>query len=266
MSHELAEHIDQSEANEQILRQSELGIILADAYIAATNLDPRLDDIAIVPITDPDEHRPAFARAAWDKKNTTGHEEIHVRLGSLNETLKVFADSMVRTPKSTAVVAESLGIRPEEVTPQLLFVYSTLHEMGHSLEHMDYTDAGKTPEEHRHDQRVERARLPIGNLLASTLFSVENPKRQLVEQHWDVAAEAASRNYSAFTGQEESIASIEELIDATSHVHRKTKFEAAADRFAATVLQLEPLMLMQLTGDITRFRNYPQHAGEGVAA
>lgn len=266
MSHEFSQTYDQYEANEAVLGQSELGIILKDAYNAAVNQDPRLENIAVRSNADPQDPRPAYIVPSWGKNNQTGRHEIYLRLDDLDETLATFEKSMQHTPKSTAVVAESLGIPTEEVTPQLLFVYSALHEMGHALECMDYEAAGKTPAEHLHDQRVERAKLPIGNLLASQLFSVDSPNRQYVEQHWDTARAMASQNYSAFTGQDESITSIEELTDATAHVHRKTKFEAAADQFAATVLQAEPLMVMQLTGDITRFRNYPQHAGEGIAA
>lgn len=266
MSHEFSTVQDQSEANEAILAQSELGIILKDAYIAAANVDPRLNDIAIVPVTDPEDKRPASIKPSWDPNNQTGRHEIYIRLGNLDETLATFKQSMEHTPKNTAIVAESLGLRAEEVTPQLLFVYSTLHEMGHALECMDYEAAGKTPAEHLHDQRVERAKLPIGNLLASQLLSEDSANRQYVERRWEEASQMASEKYSEFTGEETHISTIAELIDATSHVHRKTKFEAAADRFAATVLQMEPLMLTQLTGDITRFRNYPQHAGEGIAA
>lgn len=265
MSHELAEHIDQSEANEQILRQSELGIILADAYIAATNIDPRLENIAVLPIEDPTISSFAFARAAWMDKNQTGKHEVYVRLNDLDHTLSLFDNLMKHTPKMTAVVAESLGLQSSEVTPQLMFVYSTLHEMGHTLEYMDYEAAGKTPAEHKHDSSLEREKLPIGNLLASHLLSDNHPNRAYVIQNWDAVREAASKNYSDYIGTQSSISTMEELIDATAHVHRISKFEAAADRFAATVLQTQPLMVEQLTGDITRFRNYPQHAGEGIA-
>jgi hypothetical protein len=266
MSHEFSPHEDQMAANEAVLRQSELGIILQDAYIAAVNEDPRLEDIAIISVTDPDEPKPAFMLPVGDERNTTGRQEIHIRLDNLDDTLAVFKKSMEHTPKNTAIVAETLGIPPEEVTPQLLFVYSTLHEMGHALEAMDYEAAGKSHAEHMHEQRAERAKLPIGRLLVSQLLSEDSPNRQYVEQHWNEASRMASENYSAFTGEDVKITTMEELIDATSHVHRHTKFEAAADKFAATVLQLQPVMLMQLTGDITRFRNYPQHAGEGIAA
>lgn len=266
MSHEKFKQLDQMEANEEVLRNSELGVILQDAYIAATNLDPRLEDIAVIPIDDPNIPSIAFARPAWDKQNQTGKHEVHIRLNDLDKTQSLFKHSMDIVPKNTAVVAETLGIQPNEVTPQLMFVYSTLHEMGHTLEYMDYEASGKTPEEHRHDHQVERAKLPIGNLLASRLFSIGSPQRQHIEEHWDTAAATASRNHSAFTGRDESITTIEELADATAHVYRKTRFEAAADQFAATVLQLQPVMLTQLTGDITRFRNYPQNAGYGMAA
>lgn len=194
MSHEFSTVQDQSEANEAILAQSELGIILKDAYIAATNVDPRLNDIAIVPVTDPEDKRPASIKPSWDPNNQTGRHEIYIRLGNLDETLATFKQSMEHTPKNTAIVAESLGLRAEEVTPQLLFVYSTLHEMGHALECMDYEAAGKTPAEHLHDQRVERAKLPIGNLLASQLLSEDSANRQYVERRWEEASQMASEN------------------------------------------------------------------------
>lgn len=251
---------DQFEANEALLRNSELGIILTDAYIAAVNHDARLNDIAIVPIEAEGEHKHAFARPTWNTQNQSGRHEIHVRLDDLDGTLAMYEDTMRQTPENTAIIARSLGIPPSEVTPQLLFVQSILHEMGHTLEYMDYEAGGKTPEDHKHDQRVERSKLPIGGLLVSQLLSENHPNKVSVEENWDAASQTASERYGDYRNEDIHIHTMQELIDATSDVYRHSRFESAADTFAADVLQWQPVMMTQLTGDITRFRNYPQNA------
>lgn len=265
MSQEQEQHYDQMEANEVILRQSELGSILADAYAAATNVDPRLADIAVVPIIDPATTSFAFARPAWGKSESTGKHEVHIRLDDLDATLALFKKSMTLAPKNNAIVAEILGIRPDEVTPQLTFVFSTLHEMGHTLEFMNYEDMGKTPEDYLRDYRVEKEKLPIGNLLASHLISDTHPNKQHVIENWESVRLTASRNYSNYVGKPVDISSMGELVDATSHMYRESKFEAHADQFAAIVFQTQPTMLTNLMGDITRYRTYPQYAGHGMA-
>src|SRR4051812_36966168 len=76
--------------NQELLRSSELGVLLDRAYIAALNYDPRLEEVAIVPMTDPEVPSHAFARPRWSKDNQTGHHEIHIRLDDLDGTLDFF--------------------------------------------------------------------------------------------------------------------------------------------------------------------------------
>jgi hypothetical protein len=233
---------DQEERNMALLRNSELGVVLEDAYIDAMNVDPRISEIAVVPITDPAEKRPAFARPAWE----TGRHEIHIRLDNLDDTLGIYKDVMQKSPGTVQEIAKTLDIQPTEVTPQLLFAQSILHEMGHTLEFFDYQEQGKTSEDHARDSKIEAAKRPLGGLVASRLLDPNSKQYQAIVNNWD----AVSRK--------EGVNSPEELFDKTAVAHRHTKFEHDADRFAATVLQMQPGMMTQLTGNIDRYRNYPQ--------
>lgn len=248
--------LPQEEVNRELLRNSELGVILERAYIDAMNVDPRLSEIAVVPITDNEEQHHAFATPAWSEKNQTGKHEIHLRLDDLDGTLAFFGEAM-KIEKNTEKIAQTMGIRPGEVTPQLLYVQSMLHEMGHTLEFFDYQEQGKTPDEHRHDHKAERNRLPIGGVLVSRLLKESSPTRQAVVDQWDAASKSASSRYSNHVGEEVHISTMDELIYATADVYRDTKFEHAADNFAADVLQRQPVMMQQLTGNIDAYRNYP---------
>lgn len=248
--------LPQEEKNVELLRNSELGVILARAYLDAMNTDSRLANIAIVPIVDANDQRHAFARPSWKPDNQTAKHEIHIRLDNLDDTLDFFADAM-KISSNTNKIAQTLGIQPGEVTPQLLYVHSMLHEMGHTLEYFDYEEQGKTPEDHKHDQKVARMVLPVGGVVASTLLTEGHPNREAIVEQWDAVAPHASKRYSDFKHADVSISTMAELVDATADVYRDTTFEHAADRFAASVLEFQPTMMTQLTGNIDKYRNYP---------
>lgn len=250
--HEAAPHpnsaeLSQEEQNQEVLRNAELGVILERAYIDAMNTDPRLADIAVVPITDPDEKKPAFAVANWTPgQNQTGKHEVHIRLDNLDETMAIYEDVMRRSPGAVEAIAETLDMPVSEMTAPLLYVQSILHEMGHTLEFMDAEAQGKTPEEHKHEVKAEAVKRPLGGLVASHLLDETSRSYQLVTDNWDQIA------------QQESVASLDELFDKTATAHRHLHFEHEADKFAGRVLQMQPVMVEQLTGDIEKYRDYPQ--------
>ena len=131
-------------------------------------------------------------------------------------------------------IAKTLGIDAAEVTPELLYIQSTIHEMGHTIEFMDYQARGKTPEDHRHDRAVERKRLPLERTVG-TLMRPQNI--QTIRANWESASRVASKKYSAHKGRDIGIRDFDQLVDATADVYRDTKFEHAADVFAANVLR-----------------------------
>jgi SAM-dependent methyltransferase len=230
----------QQTKNREILRDSEMGETLEKAYLGAVELDGRLADIAVVLIKG-GEHRHAFARPMWSKENETGKHEIHISLEDLNGTLATFEEAM-KIKSNTEKIAKTLGVEPDEVTPELFYVQSMVHEMGHTLEYMDYQEAGKTPEEHKHDQKEARNMLPIEGQPVSNLKKNE----EAVVDQWGAIAPHASKRYSAHKHADLEITTFDELIDATADVYRDTPFEHAADKFAANVLAQQPELVAQL--------------------
>ncbi|MFZ1600650.1 MAG: hypothetical protein WAT31_04710, partial [Candidatus Saccharimonas aalborgensis] len=238
--HQTNPESEQKAKNLEILRNSEMGETLEKAYLAAIEVDSRLADIAVVPMEDGD-HRDAVARASWGKNNLSGKHEIIINLNDIPASLAKFEERMNGIPVNTEKIAETLGIDPSEVTPQLLYVQSMIHEMGHTLEFMDYLEAGKTPEDHGHDRAAERKRLP----LERSVTELEKHKDYVLE-HWGEASKEASDRYSAHKHVHVSIDTFDGLTNATADVYRDTKFEHAADKFAAEVLAKQPDLVEQL--------------------
>ena len=231
---------EQKAKNLEILRNSEMGETLEKAYLAAVEADGRLADIVVVPM-EAGDHRDAAARAAWTEGNQSGKHEIIINLHDIPASLAKFQERIDQIPINTEKIAQTLGIDPGEVTPQLMYVQSMIHEMGHTLEYMDYQEAGKTPEDHRHDQQTERKRLP----LERSVTALEKHKDYVLE-HWGEASKQASDKYSAHKHTEVSINNFDELTSATADVYRDTKFEHAADKFAAEVLAKQPEIVESL--------------------
>lgn len=230
-----------AERNEELLGKTELGVILAPAYREAVNLDPRLGDIDIQTIDNPDEVRHGFARPSWASES--GKHEIHVRLEDLDGTLAHYQKAIDEAPDAIAIIAERMGIDVDRVTPQMMYVQSILHEMGHLTEHMDYED---NPEEFRRRNKAEKAALPIGNTTVSKLIAIDSPIRQQVEQHWDEVS------------QRTGAGSIDELISMQSIAYRSMTSEAHADNFAADVFLANPQLYDQLSQQsVEPYRNYP---------
>ncbi len=255
MSFEKEQHYDQMRANETLLRQTELGMLLADAYIVAISVDSRLTGIEIVPITEPEVTSFAFARPSWIKAGEAGRHEVHVRLSDSDNTLALFKKFIDHSPKAIAIVAEPLGIKPDEVTPELVYVHAAIHEMGHTLDYMDHEGMGKTPEEYLRDHRIESERHHIGKLVACHLVSNNHPYKTYIINNWKAFRQYASIKYSDHVGIPVDISSMDELIDAVVHMHRGSKFETRADQFAAKVLQSHPEIVMRLVGGTTRPQN-----------
>lgn len=238
--HEATPESEQKVKNLELLRNSEMGETLEKAYLAAVEADPRLADIVVVPM-EAGDHRDAAARAAWAENNQSGQHEIILNLHDIPASLAKFEERMKDIPINTEKIAQTLGIDASEVTPELLYVQSMIHEMGHTLEFMDYQEAGKTPEDHKHDRSDERKKLP----LERSVTELEKHKDFILE-NWAEASNKASAKYSAHKHADVSIDTFDGLASATADVYRDTKFEHAADKFAAEVLAKQPELVESL--------------------
>lgn len=231
----------QEEKNREMLRQAELGVVLERAYIEAVKQDDRLKDIEIIPL-DKDSHRAAMARPSWHPE-AKGKHQIHIRLDDLDETLNRYDELMDKVPGAREIFAEQLWVDPSDVTPQLLYTQSVLHEMGHLTEYMDYEDNHLELEER---QRVEYVALPIGNATTSAILNQDTKAGSFVADNWE--------NISAKL----KVGSIDELAEKQHTAYRSMTSEAHADNFAADVLNQGVLLKDALItpGSVEYLRDY----------
>ncbi len=231
----------QDEQNETLLAQSELGVILQDAYREATNLDPRLRDMKIVPIEDPNEK--SYGHATPKDVSESGKHEIHIRLSDLDGALGHYTDAIRDYPISVDIISQRMHVDPSQVTPQLLYVQSILHEMGHVAEHMDYED---NMDALRLRNKQERTALPLGYHSLTKLMDPGSELRQQVDRHWD--------ELSAKHGVDD----IEGLARVQGEAYRNLTSENRADMFAADVFDINPQMVQQLSQPtVESYRDFP---------
>ena len=230
--------LSQGDQNEALLRNSELGVLLHDAYLTATNIDPRLDDVVIVP-NDSDDSRIAFAR---HKENTeSGNYEVHLRLNDLDKSLALQENLLNNVQGSRELFAGILDIEPDQVTPQLLHVFSILHELGHITEYMD-NEGNEVELQQR--MRREKAALPIGNTATSKLMDPSSPAHQAVVENWG--------QISAQHG----VSTMGDLIEKQHGAYRGMTSEHTADMFAVDVFATNTQLVDQLNADVETYRDY----------
>lgn len=233
---------DNQARNEALLGTSELGIILTDAYRAAVDLDPRMANIEIVPIVDPEDSRHGYASSKESKNNVTGNHEVHIRLNDLDQVLNKYKQAMQEAPEAIGIIADQLGVSPEDITPQTLYVQSILHEMGHLTEHMDAEEAGepRAPIERR---KVEMQAMPLGALAVGKLAKPASAESVWFEANWQQQAER------------HGVSTREELIAIQSVAYRALTSEKIADNFAADVFLTNPQLLGQVQhGSLESYR------------
>ncbi len=235
---------EQYDANVEMLETAELGVVLERAYREAVKVDPRLGDIEVIPL-DQESHKAAFARPSWHPE-ANGKSSIHIRLDNLDETLDRYQGYMDQIPGVREIFGEQLGVEPQLVTPQLLYVQSVLHEMGHLTEYMDYED---NPGELVKRNKQEKAALPIGNATVSAILDPSTPARKFVDDRWgDIS-------------QKLQVGSIDELAEMQHAAYRSTTSEKIADDFAAEVLQSNQMLKDELVmGNVEDIKNYPYAA------
>lgn len=245
MHNQYPSNYDQEEQNEQLLRNAELGVILSDVYNTAVNLDPRLADIEIVPMS-PNEQRVAAVKPVWARDNESGRHQVHVRLENLDGILAKYEKTMQEIPVAVELFAEQLGIKPDQVTPQLLYIHSFAHEMGHVTELLE---DGFDKEEHDRRRREEYLALPIGNTATSALIDPNSNIRKQIDAN-PVAVFAHL-----------GVSDMDELIEKQARAYRNMTSERIADDFARDVFLVNPQLRDQMTRDtVEPYRNYPQAA------
>jgi hypothetical protein len=220
----------QLEQNEQLLAQSELNVLLVEGYYAALDLDPRLANMKIVPITE-ETHKLAYASPNWAKTNTGGQHEIHIRLGSLDEEMKHLNNVMSQIPAGFNKMLERLGVSPEDATPELLYAFTVFHEMGHVSQ---YFDNEADPTAYIAATKKERLTLPIAKATTSAIINPDTPIRKAIDEQWPIVSEQLG------------VRSLEELVTLQAIAYRNLPKEADADRFAVDVFRSNPLLLDRL--------------------
>lgn len=214
--------------NHELLRGAELGILLDEAYSRAIAVDARVSDIQIVPVPE-DSNRVAFATPSWE--SPSGKHQVHIRLGGLAPILDRYTAKVDSTPGARKLFAQMLGVPPSDLTPQLLYVQSFLHEFGHPLEYMRYE---LRPNDLLARQQREKAAMPVGVVSISTLVAMTPSERQNMETQLHT------------TAQRPGIHTFDQLVQAQHEAYRNMTSERRADEFAADVLARNPALLHSL--------------------
>jgi hypothetical protein len=235
----------QEERNRDMLRGSEIGSIMERAYDDAIAVDPRLRDVAVRAIPADSVRPPIFALPRWAPDNQTGRHEVHIRLEDLPGTLDFLQKTFLSVQKNREILAADLRLPPEELTPSVVFLQGVLHEFGHGREYLQYEELGKSPDDHRRDVVQELDKLPVRHAKVGQLLTEGDSVRQQVLDNWKSASAMAAVNYSRYRRQPVSIRTMDDLVNATADVYRHSRFEAAADKFAAGILVGDPVLLEQ---------------------
>ena len=234
------ENYTQDDINQELLRNSELGYFLEQAYVEAVQLDPRLGEVVIKNIEEEDNNHVAYAKPGWSTES--GNMEMHIRLNDLDEVLARHQEILDTVPGSRELFSEIMGLKPEEVTPAALHIFSMLHEMGHITEYFDFES---NPDNLSQRNKKEKAVLPIGNASVGRLIK-DDSSRKLVLDNWSSISKQLK------------ISSYDELLKLQHIAYRNMTSEKIADKFAEDVFATNPDIVNSLThaATIQEYRDY----------
>lgn len=233
--------LDQNTQNQEFLRRSEIGVLLTTAYLSAINHSPRLAETQFVELPADSKHT-AGALPKWSEKNPTGNHVVLIRTQNIDGILKHYEEQLSLRPAVVEHAAALLHIEPDQVTPQLYYVFSMLHEMGHTDDYFDHEDI---PEEFTRKIKTSEAGLPLGRVSTTELLDPASELHQKV---------SADRELFDRHG----VATIDEFAALNLTAYRNMRHEKYADDFAADVLLNEPELMDQLMRDtIAPYRNHP---------
>lgn len=239
MSAETLTH--QADQNEALLGRAEMGVVLREVYQSAVNLDPRLEDVKIVPV-EPGSGSIASARPAH--RSESGQHEVHFQLDDMDSVLAKHQKHLDTVPGLREIMAEKMMTTPEKLTAESLLVFSLAHEFGHVVLNMDHEN---DPEALTRTIKEEKAAMPLGNVSTGRLLDTST------SEHADLV-----NNLEAYQTQL-GATSFEEVIELQHFAYRNTTSEHAADLFAADLFATNPTLAdrMMAPGAIDRFRDYP---------
>jgi hypothetical protein len=225
----------QYERNEGFLSNFELGGVLLDGYDAAREADPRLDEVEISPITDPEQISLGLAVAKWAVSVESGMHKIRLRLDNPMTAFDLCRQHVQRDPTTYHVIGERLGVAFNRLTPQLLSVFVELHELGHISQYFDHEE---NPEALASAIREERSMLPYVYAPPSYIADKKSPVRRNIEAHWGSIRSRLG------------VSTVEQLVEIQAIAYRNMPTEANADHFAIEVLSDNPTFMdMLLAGD-----------------
>lgn len=230
---------DQNRQNQELLESSEIGVLLKRAYLSAVNLSPRLAGVSFIELPAESKHA-AGALPKWSEKNPTDSHVVLLRIKNVDGILDYFSQELAIRPAVVEHAASMLHINPDQMTPQLYYVFSMLHEMGHTD---DYFDFEEDPEEFNRVKKVSEESLPLGRVSTKELL---DPTSELYQKVLD-DSELFDRH---------GVSTVHELAALNLTAYRNMRHERYADEFAAEVLNYEPELMDQLMlGTIDPYRN-----------
>lgn len=235
----------QYDKNIELLKGSEMGKALSDAYKYATRIDPRLREVIIVPYDESVKGAKGSAFARGADRSESGKHEVHIRTGAIDNSLDLMQETLDSVPGLREMLAEKLLLDdPSELTPMQVHTFVMLHELGHISEFMDHAE---DIDGLRERQDKEKDALPLGKIRTSEIIDPTSKGGQHVRDNW----QEISKRFGVST--------IEELAKITNAAHRNMTSEKAADDFATEVLNLEPAFFESLgKEDLSEIRNFYQ--------
>jgi len=215
------------EKNINLLNTSELRGALGTAYFALLEMYPQLEDIEIVPVPE-DSAQIASATPSWSSRSN-GKHQVNLRIGDLPTSLRKYEEADQFTPSSKREIAKLYGIDESEVTPQLQYVTSFIHEFGHVL---DYINAGSHEAyAAMRDQDRAATHTLVRRLLEAVPYSASKlAKEGSPERAWLIANLKSVEAAAAAT-------TVERVIDKRGRAHRLDVTENRCDKLAVGVIK-----------------------------
>lgn len=157
----LPENISEYWKNLELLERESAS--LTKVYELATQYDPRLSDVKIVPILKEEyakTQKPFFARPPWKTESKKG--EAHILFGNGEEIGKMTIKTVTENPEFKEQIRQMVyAPRGTKIAPQLVRAFIFLHELGHVA---DFYDHANDPAAYRAKNQILKNNLPLGYL------------------------------------------------------------------------------------------------------
>jgi hypothetical protein len=197
------------EQNRELLATSEFGPQLLEVYDLAIARYPQLVTTEIVAFDDDSYTTTGIAISPWF--SSTGRSQVKIAIKNTQEALAANKRVLDAIPDGHRLVAESWGIQPEELTPEMDFVGVFLHELGHTLEDADLTEYIEVERKTR-----EGDEMPLGPVFTSSLVTPGTEEQLWLEENLEYFTEALGVD----------------TVDELTHLHFKAYLELSWEKFA----------------------------------